>query len=363
MAAIAAVAASAFRIPLPTVLTDSMHGTMLDFELITARVRDADGAEGVGYTFTVGRNGRAVLSVLRDEIAEIVAGADAELIEALWQKIWWATHYGGRGGPTVLALSAFDMALWDLKARRADLPLWRLLGGNDPRVPCYAGGIDLDLPLDDLLQQTDDNLARGFRAIKMKVGRPALAQDVERVAAMRRHLGDGFPLMADANMKWSADQAIRAARAFAPHDLTWLEEPIPPDDMAAHARVLRDGGVPIAAGENLRTLWDFRHLIASGGVTYPEPDVTNCGGVTPFIKIAHLAEAFGLPVTSHGAHDVTVHLLAAVPNRAYLEAHGFGLDRYIAEPLVIEAGNAIAPERPGHGISFDWGALERVRTG
>ena len=363
MAAIAAVAASAFRIPLPTVLTDSMHGTMLDFELITARVRDADGAEGVGYTFTVGRNGRAVLSVLRDEIAEIVAGADADLIEALWQKIWWATHYGGRGGPTVLALSAFDMALWDLKARRADLPLWRLLGGNDPRVPCYAGGIDLDLPLDDLLQQTDDNLARGFRAIKMKVGRPALAQDVERVAAMRRHLGDGFPLMADANMKWSADQAIRAARAFAPHDLTWLEEPIPPDDMAAHARVLRDGGVPIAAGENLRTLWDFRHLIASGGVTYPEPDVTNCGGVTPFIKIAHLAEAFGLPVTSHGAHDVTVHLLAAVPNRAYLEAHGFGLDRYIAEPLVIEAGNAIAPERPGHGISFDWGALERVRTG
>ena len=363
MAAIGAVAASAFRIPLPTVLTDSMHGTMLDFELITARVRDADGAEGVGYTFTVGRNGRAVLSVLRDEIAEIVAGADAELIEALWQKIWWATHYGGRGGPTVLALSAFDMALWDLKARRANLPLWRLLGGNDPRVPCYAGGIDLDLPLDELLQQTDDNLARGFRAIKMKVGRPALAQDVERVAAMRRHLGDGFPLMADANMKWSADQAIRAARAFAPHDLTWLEEPIPPDDMAAHARVLRDGGVPIAAGENLRTLWDFRHLIASGGVTYPEPDVTNCGGVTPFIKIAHLAEAFGLPVTSHGAHDVTVHLLAAVPNRAYLEAHGFGLDRYIAEPLVIEAGNAIAPERPGHGISFDWGALERVRTG
>ena len=277
--------------------------------------------------------------------------------------MWWATHYGGRGGPTVLALSAFDMALWDLKARRANLPLWRLLGGNDPCVPCYAGGIDLDLPLDDLLKQTDDNLARGFRAIKMKVGRPVLAQDVERVAAMRRHLGDGFPLMVDANMKWSADQAIRAARAFAPYDLTWLEEPIAPDDMAAHARVLRDGGLPIAAGENLRTLWDFRHLIASGGVTYPEPDVTNCGGVTPFIKIAHLAEAFGLPVTSHGAHDVTVHLLAAVPNRSYLEAHGFGLDRYIAEPLALREGCAIAPERPGHGIAFDWQGLERIRAG
>ena len=361
MPAIASLQACAYRLPLPTVLTDSTHGTMLDFELVTARVRDAEGAEGTGYTFTVGRNGRAVLSVLRDEVAEIVAGVDAELIEALWQKVWWATHYGGRGGPTVLALSAFDMALWDLKARRANLPLWRLLGGHDPHVPCYAGGIDLELPLDDLLRQTDGNLARGFRAIKMKVGRASLAEDAGRVAAMREHLGAGFPLMADANMKWTADGAIRAARAFAPHDLTWLEEPVVPEDVAGHARVRREGGVPIASGENLRTLWEFRHLIEAGGVSYPEPDVTNCGGVTPFMKIAHLAEAFNLPVTSHGAHDVTVHLLAAAPNRSYLEAHGFGLDRYIAEPLVLRDGNAVAPERPGHGISFDWEGLERIR--
>jgi L-alanine-DL-glutamate epimerase-like enolase superfamily enzyme len=244
-----------------------------------------------------------------------------------------------------------------LKAKRAQLPLWKLLGGHDPRVPCYAGGIDLELPLDDLLRQTDYNLARGFRAIKMKVGRRLLAEDVTRVGAMRGHLGDGFPLMVDANMKWSADQAIRAARALAPYDLTWLEEPISPDDAVGHARVLREGGLPIAAGENLHSLWEFRHLIAAGGVTYPEPDVTNCGGVTVFMKIAHLAEAFNLPVTSHGAHDVTVHLLAAVPNHSYLEAHGFGLDRFIAEPLLIRDGCALAPDRPGHGVAFDWNAL------
>lgn len=361
MAAIAGVTTAAYRIALPSVLTDSTHGAMAHFELITARVRDADGAEGVGYTFTVGRNGRAVRSVLHDEIAEIVAGEDADLIEALWYRVWQDTHYGGRGGPTVLALSAFDMALWDLKARRANLPLWRLLGGHDPAVPCYAGGIDLQLSIDNLLRQTDDNLARGFRAIKMKVGRAQLSEDVARVAAMRRHLGDGFPLMLDANMKWSVDHAIRAARALAAFDPVWLEEPISPDDVAGHARVVRDGGLPVAAGENLRTLWDFRHLIASGGVTYPEPDVTNCGGITPFMKIAHLAEAFGLPVTSHGAHDVTVHLLAAAPNRSYLEAHGFGLDRYIAEPLDLREGCAMAPERPGHGIAFDWSALDQIR--
>jgi L-alanine-DL-glutamate epimerase-like enolase superfamily enzyme len=336
---------------------------MTAFELNTVRVRDGDGAEGVGYTFTVGRNGGAVDAVLRRELVELMAGEEADHVERLWHKAWWALHYGGRGGPTVLAISAFDMALWDLKANRAGLPLWNLLGGFDPRVPCYAGGIDLDLPLDALLRQTDDNLGRGFRAIKMKVGRPRLSEDVARVRAMREHLGDGFPLMADANMKWSADEAIRAARAFQPYDLTWLEEPVVPDDMPGQARVVAQGGVPIASGENLRTLWDFARLIELGGVTFPEPDVTNCGGITPFIKIAHLAEAHNLPVTSHGAHDVTVHLLAALPNRSYLEAHGFGLDRFVAEPLRIEDGFAVAPDRPGHGITFDWAALEQVRDG
>jgi L-alanine-DL-glutamate epimerase-like enolase superfamily enzyme len=362
MAKLTSIEPGFYRIPLPVVLTDSTHGEMRAFELNTVRLRDADGAEGTGYTFTVGRNGGAIDSVLTREFTELMAGEDADTIERLWQKAWWALHYGGRGGPTVLALSAFDMALWDLKARRAKLPLWRLLGGYDPRVPCYAGGIDLDLPLDALLRQTDDNLAKGFRAIKMKVGRKNLFEDVERVAAMRQHLGQAFPLMVDANMKWGVDEAIRAARALQPFDLTWLEEPTIPDDPAGHARIVREGGLPIAAGENLRTLWEFKLYIAGNAVTYPEPDVTNCGGVTPFMKIAHLAEAFNLPVTSHGAHDVTVHLLAACPNRSYLEAHGFGLERYIAEPLRIEDGVAIAPERPGHGIEFDWKGLDKIRA-
>ncbi|MEE1612684.1 mandelate racemase/muconate lactonizing enzyme family protein [Microvirga sp. CF3016] len=351
-----------YRIPLPTVLTDSMHGEMRAFELNTVRIRDADGAEGVGYTFTVGRNGAAIDTILARELPEIMDGEEADEIERLWHKAWWALHYGGRGGPTVLALSAFDMALWDLKAKRANLPLWKALGGYDPKVPCYAGGIDLELPLDKLLRQTDDNLGKGFRAIKMKVGRANLFEDVERVKAMREHLGTGFPLMADANMKWSVDGAIRAARALQPFDLTWLEEPTIPDDPAGHARIVREGGLPIAAGENLRTLWEFKLYVAGGGVTYPEPDVTNCGGVTPFMKIAHLAEAFNLPVTSHGAHDVTVHLLAACPNRSYLEAHGFGLERYIAEPLTIQEGFALAPDRPGHGIAFDWKGLETIEA-
>jgi L-alanine-DL-glutamate epimerase-like enolase superfamily enzyme len=359
---IADVRADHYRVPLTVTLSDSTHGTIGAFELITVRVRDTEGAEGVGYTYTVGAGGAAIHALLARELAPLLRGREAEQIEALWQAMWWALHYGGRGGAQVLALSAVDIALWDLRARRQRAPLWRLLGGFDPRVPCYAGGIDLDFSLDALLAQADDNVTRGFRAIKMKVGRPSLAGDVARVRAMREHLGPEFPLMVDANMRWSVDEAIRAARALAPLAPVWLEEPTIPDDVPGHARIVREGGLPVAAGENLRTLHEFRALIAAGGVTFPEPDVTNCGGVTVFMKVCHLAEAFNLPVTSHGAHDLTVHLLAAAPNRSYLEAHGFGLDRFIARPLVLEEGFAIAPDRPGHGIEFDWKALDALRV-
>jgi len=363
MSSIAALRTDHYRIPLPIVLTDSTHGEMSAFELVTVRVTDDDGAEGTGYTYTVGHGGGAIHDMIRRDLAARVVGQAAEDTEALWQRMWWTLHYGGRGGQAASAVSAVDIALWDLKARRAGLPLYRLLGGFDARVPCYAGGIDLWLTLDQLLAQTEANLAKGFRAIKMKVGRPKLSEDVGRVLAMRRHLGDDFPLMADANMRWTVDQAIRAARAFAPAHPVWLEEPTIPDDVPGHARIQREGGAPVATGENLHTLHEFTQFIRAEAVSFPEPDVTNCGGVTVFMKVAHLAESFNLPVTSHGAHDITVHLLAAVPNRSYLEAHGFGLDRYIEAPLSIVEGNALAPDRPGHGVAFDWTALEAVRVG
>jgi L-alanine-DL-glutamate epimerase-like enolase superfamily enzyme len=351
-----------YRIPLETVLSDSTHGTMTHFELITVRIYNEDGAEGMGYTFTVGANGSAIREQIVRDLTPTLTGQEADRIEALWQRMWWKVHYGGRGGSAAFAISAVDTALWDLKARVRGEPLWRLLGGHDPQVPCYAGGIDLQFPLEQLLAQTRANLAKGFRAIKMKVGRTRLSEDVDRVRAMREMLGADFPLMVDANMRWSVDDAVRAARALQQFNVYWLEEPTIPDDVEGHARIVREGGLPVAAGENLHSLWEFSAYLRAGAVTFPEPDVTNCGGVTIFMKIAHLAEAFNLPVTSHGAHDVTVHLLAAAPNRSYLEAHGFGLDRFLEHSLEIKEGFAIAPERPGHGVGFDWKGLEALRV-
>jgi len=359
---IASVEPGHYRIPLPVALSDSTHGTMTGFDIVTVRISDQDGAEGVGYTYTAASSAAAIHAQIEHDLAPLLLGQSADRIETLWQQMWWRVHYAGRGGSASFAISAVDIALWDLKARKCGQPLWRLLGGNDPKVPCYAGGIDLQFPIDQLLEQTRNNLGLGFRAIKMKVGRPRLSEDLARVRTMREMLGEDFPLMVDANMRWSVDEAVRAARGLSELGVYWVEEPTIPDDVAGHARIVREGGVPIAAGENLHSLYEFAAYLRAGAVTFPEPDVTNCGGVTVFMKVAHLAEAFNLPVTSHGAHDITVHLLAAVPNRSYLEAHGFGLDHFLDHKLAIKDGFAIAADRPGHGLAFDWKGLETLRV-
>lgn len=358
---IASLDAGLYRIPLATTLSDSTHGSIEAFQLVTVRIRDQDGAEGLGYTYTVGKGGAAVLSLVTRDLAPLLIGEDPRRRERLWERMWWGVHYAGRGGPTSFAISAIDIALWDWAAKRAGEPLWRYLGGHHPRVRCYAGGIDLQFPLDKLLAQADGFLKKGFRAIKMKVGRASLADDLSRVAAMRKHLGGEFPLMADANMRWRVDEAIRASRAMAEYGLVWLEEPTIPEDVEGHRAIVSQGALPIAAGENLHSRYEFQRYIHAGAVSFPEPDVSNVGGITEWMKVAHLAQAYNLPVTSHGVHDLHVHLLAAVPNASYLEAHGFGLERFLANPLKIEDGEAVAPDRPGHGVEFDWDALERLR--
>jgi L-alanine-DL-glutamate epimerase-like enolase superfamily enzyme len=359
---IASLEADHFRIPLPITLSDSTHGDITHFELITARLRDAEGAEGLGYTYTVGTGGAAIHALVDRDLRPVLEGADPCRIEAIFERMWWHLHFVGRGGAASFAMAAVDIALHDLAARRAGLPLWRHLGGHDPKVPVYAGGIDLQFPLQQLLEQTRANLEKGFRAIKMKVGRARLSEDVERVAAMRELLGPDIPLLVDANMRWRVDEAIRAARAFAPHDLFWLEEPTIPDDVDGHVRIAREGGLPVATGENFHTVYEFQKFIAAGAVAFPEPDMATLGGITPWLKVAKLAEAHNLPVTSHGVHDLHVHVLAAVPNSSFLEAHGFGLERFIEHPLTIEEGFALAPERPGHGIALDFAALESLRA-
>ena len=342
------------------------------FQLITVRIVNTDGATGVGYTFTVGHGGTAVLALLRDDLADWLVDQPSDEIDSLWQKMWWRLHWVGRGGVASFAMAAVDIALWDLQARRTERPLWQHLRetigwlnpvDHPPIVTPYSGGIDLDDPIELLLERTRGRLESGFRAIKMKVGRPDLAEDVQRVTAMRELLGPEIPLMVDANMRWSVDEAIAAARALDGLGLVWLEEPTAPEDWDGHARIVQEGGLPIAAGENLHSVAEFRELITRGGVSYPEPDVATVGGITPWLEVARLSAEHGLPTTTHGVHDLHVQLLAAIDHASFLEVHGFGLERFIAHPLAISDGQALVPDRPGHGVELDWDQLATHSVG
>ena len=356
------IAVDHFKVPLPLALSDSTHGEITHFGLVTVRLTDAQGREGLGYTYTVNNIGAAAISTLiEQDLSELLLSTNSDSIEAFWEEMWWHVHFIGRGGLAAFAMAAVDIALWDLQAKTTDKPLWRMLGGDTCEVKAYAGGIDLDFTLDELLAQAEGFLTQGFQAIKMKVGRDVLEQDIDRVRAMRKFVGSDFPLMVDANMRWTVDQAIGAATALRSCGLYWLEEPVIPDDFVGHARVQSMGGVPVASGENLHSTYEFSQLIEGGGVTYPEPDAATVGGITPWLKVAELSQAHGLQVTSHGIHDIHVHLLAAVPNADYLEVHGFGLERFIEEPLQMNNGLALAPDRPGHGVVLDFGGLETYR--
>jgi L-alanine-DL-glutamate epimerase-like enolase superfamily enzyme len=348
-----------YRIPLRTPMTDAMHGVMTHFEVIMVKLDSDSGHTGIGYTYTIGKGGAAIKSLIDEAYKPLLLGENPRQIERLWEQMWWQLHYIGRGGPVSFAISAVDIALYDLIGNHDGVPLWQLLGGYSPEVKPYAGGIDLHLALEGLLEQTRKNLSEGFRAIKMKVGLPHLHQDLERVAAVRELLGPEIPLMVDANMRWNVETAIRAARAFQEFDVYWLEEPTIPDDVAGHARIAVEGGVPIASGENLHTIYEFQKMISAGKICFPEPDVSNCGGITGWMRVAKLAYAHHLPVTTHGVHELHLHLLAAVPNASYLEVHGFGLERFQLKPPPIHDGIMIAPDLPGHGVEFDWEALNQ----
>lgn len=352
-----------YRIALEAPVQMAGKPILADFDMVVVEIGCNDGAGGWGYTALHSGHGPAVAALTAGPFTEHLIGEDPRHIEALWHKLWRSAYYSGRGGSTTFALAAVDTALWDLRGRSLGEPLWRLLGGFQPRVPAYAGNIDLHLSLEALLDNATRTLGSGHRALKMRLGKPTMAEDVARVTAMRKLVGDDTPLMVDANESFRVDQAVRTCHALRDLNLDWIEEPTTPDNFAGYAHIRAAGGIPVAAGENLHTVAEFAQLIVAGGIDFPEPDLTTCGGITPWLKIAHLAEAHGLPVTSHGAHEMHVHLLAAVPNAAYLEVHAVGLDRFIAEPLAITDGHATAPDRSGHGIDLDHDALAPFKIG
>ncbi|MBR7832071.1 mandelate racemase/muconate lactonizing enzyme family protein [Actinospica durhamensis] len=344
-----------------TLRTDAVQ-SFVKQETVFVELTTDDGNTGVGYSYTIGTGGRSVLAMLQEHLLPRLPGADATLVEGIWFDLFASTRATAVGAITSLALAAVDTALWDLRGKRAGEPLWRLAGGFRQKVPLYdTEGGWLHLSTQELVDGAMASQRAGWSGVKLKVGKDRVEQDVERLRAVRAAVGEGLDIMVDANQSMTRAEARRRAAAFEPIGLAWFEEPLPADDVAGHVALARSTSIPIAVGESMYSLAQFREYLAAGAASIVQVDVARVGGITPWLKVAHLAEAFNVHVCPHFLMELHVSLTAAVPNGAYVE-HIPQLRAITRSQMSIEDGHAVAPEGPGLGIDWDFDAIDRIRV-
>jgi L-talarate/galactarate dehydratase len=360
--AIVAVELSLVMLPLSEPISDAKVLTgrqkpLTEVAVLFAEISSRQGHVGLGFSYSKRAGGRGLFAHAK-EIADNLIGEDPNDIARLWDKLVWAGASVGRSGLATQAIAAMDNALWDMKAKRAGLPLAKLLGARRDAVRTYntSGGF-LSTPIEQLLENCTAAVEAGIGGIKIKVGQPDPMIDLRRLEAVRNHLGPDVPLMVDANQQWDRPTAQRVGRVLEALNLVWIEEPLDAYDVEGHAMLAAQLDTPIASGEMLTSVAEHAELIAKNAVDFIQPDAGRVGGITQFLKIAAAAEQKYLKLAPHFAMEIHLHLAAAYPHEAWVE-HFDWLDPLFNERLETADGHMIVPSRPGLGFSIS----ERARS-
>jgi L-alanine-DL-glutamate epimerase-like enolase superfamily enzyme len=346
---------SSVALPLSTPVSDAKVFTgrqrpMTEVAILFAEIWTDNGLYGVGFGYSKRAGGPGQYAHAKEIGAELL-GEDPNDIGKIWQKLAWAGASVGRSGLATQAIAAIDVALWDLKAKRAGLPLAKLLGAHRDSVRCYntSGGF-LHTPVEQVLDNATASLESGIGGIKIKVGHPEAGVDLARVTAVRERIGDTVPLMVDANQQWDRASAQRLGRALEPFDLVWIEEPLDAYDHEGHAALAASLDTPIATGEMLTSVAEHAELITARACDIIQPDAPRIGGITQFVRLTALAEHHHLQLAPHFAMEIHLHLAAAYSLEPWVE-HFDWLNPLFDERLETRDGRMIVPGRPGLGIT------------
>ena len=353
---IAHVKLSHVILPLKTEISDAKVFTgrqkpMTEVNFLFCELETTEGRTGLGFGYSKRAGGPAQFAHAQ-EIADNLLGEDPNDIDRLRVKLLWAGASVGRSGVAVQAIAAIDVALWDLKSKRAGLPLSKLIGAHRDSIRCYntSGGF-LNAPLEAILDNATKSQEAGIGGIKIKVGHPDHKIDFERLTAMREHLGDEFPLMVDANQQWDRPTAMRMCKAMEEFNLIWIEEPLDAYDYEGHAELTREIATPIATGEMLTSVAEHQKLIDLHSCDFIQPDAPRIGGVSEFLKLTTLAANAGLQLAPHFAMEIHSHLAATYPIEPWVE-HFDWLDPLFNEHMEIRDGRMIVSDRPGLGVTL-----------
>lgn len=317
--------------------------------------------EGISGISPVGGNPDIIEHVLKP----YVIGEDPLNTERIWEKMYWGClQQSGRRGAAIESLGAIDVAIWDLKGKILNQPVHKLLGAFRDTVPVYGSGINLNYTIDELIEEMTGFVAKGFKMVKMKIGKRDPKEDLERIRLVRDAIGPEIDLAVDVNNGWSLNAALKLARELEQYDIAWLEEPILADEIDNLAKLAQETSIPVAVGENHYTRWEFKQLMETGAAGIVQPIVGKCGGVTEFLKIAALADSYGIGVCPHFSYFTDVPLVAGISNGVICEyAHEYykAIEQLFVDPVRPCNGEISPSKKPGFGVEVNEELIDRLR--